>query len=249
MKRNLILLFTLFVFNISTYSQTKTVTVDANDVLNNNAKIVAQTAAGQIFFQGHQLGSSYGYPSGIFRALTDNPTGASNYFYDGVANGVTNFSIRADGQGYFAGNIGIGTTTPKSNLHLMGTFIAGGNNANIDPAFTANIPNNLANTGQMLIGWNRTAGSGETDFIGNQGGGGTGGFAFYNHDNSNTETQLMWIQGNGNVAIGTTDPKGYKLAVNGNAIATSMTVKLYTSWPDYVFKKDYQLPALTEINA
>lgn len=51
----------------------------------------------------------------------------------------------------------------------------------------------------------------------------------------------------GNVGIGTTDSKGYKLAVNGSVIATSVTVKLYPNWPDYVFKKDYRLPSLTEV--
>ncbi len=41
-------------------------------------------------------------------------------------------------------------------------------------------------------------------------------------------------------------PNGYQFAVNGNAIATSMTVKLYANWPDYVFKPDYQLPSLAD---
>jgi hypothetical protein len=36
-------------------------------------------------------------------------------------------------------------------------------------------------------------------------------------------------------------------AVNGSAIATSMTVKLYANWPDYVFKPDYQLPSLQQV--
>jgi hypothetical protein len=53
----------------------------------------------------------------------------------------------------------------------------------------------------------------------------------------------------GNVGVGTADTKGYKFAVNGSAIATSMTVKLYANWPDYVFKKNYQLPSLKEVKA
>ncbi|MBB6130393.1 hypothetical protein [Mucilaginibacter lappiensis] len=59
----------------------------------------------------------------------------------------------------------------------------------------------------------------------------------------------MQLDKDGNVAIGTLDPKGYKLAVNGSAIATSMTVKLNSAWPDYVFKKDYQLPSLQDVKA
>jgi hypothetical protein len=51
---------------------------------------------------------------------------------------------------------------------------------------------------------------------------------------------------NGNVGIGTTDPKGYKLAVNGSVVANSITVKVYP-WADYVFKKEYQLPSLANV--
>jgi hypothetical protein len=142
-----------------------------------------------------------------------------------------------------AGNVGIGTATPLSTLHVFGNFITGGSPANLDGVDLGF----LSNSAQLLVGWNRLRGRGEIDFISNQGGGDEGGYAFYNHDNSNVETQLMRIQGNGNVAIGTTDPHGYKLAVNGDAIATSMTVKLYASWPDYVFKPTYKLPSLTEV--
>jgi hypothetical protein len=56
----------------------------------------------------------------------------------------------------------------------------------------------------------------------------------------------MWIQGNGNVAIGTTDPQGYKLAVNGTIHTREVKVDL-TGWPDYVFKPQYKLPSLTEV--
>jgi hypothetical protein len=146
------------------------------------------------------------------------------------------------------GNIGIGTTTPNAKLDISGMLLSSGGSANLDVAdpVRGNI-SYLSNSGKILIGWNRNAGAGETDFISNQGGGNQGGFAFYNYDNSGAEKQLMWIQGNGNVGIGTPDPKGYKLAVNGSAIATSMTVKLNSAWPDYVFKKDYALPTLSEV--
>lgn len=51
----------------------------------------------------------------------------------------------------------------------------------------------------------------------------------------------------GSVGIGTTNSQGYKFAVNGKAIATAMTVKLYTAWPDYVFDTNYNLPSLHTI--
>jgi hypothetical protein len=35
--------------------------------------------------------------------------------------------------------------------------------------------------------------------------------------------------------------------LNGNAIATSMTVKLYANWPDFIFKPDYKIPSLADV--
>jgi hypothetical protein len=72
---------------------------------------------------------------------------------------------------------------------------------------------------------------------------------------ANSRTNLMQLDRSNNtisfpagkISIGTSDAKGYQLAVNGSAIATSMTVKLYANWPDYVFKKDYKLPSLLEV--
>ncbi len=49
------------------------------------------------------------------------------------------------------------------------------------------------------------------------------------------------------LGIGTRDTKGYKLAVAGKAIAEEVVVKLKGSWPDYVFKKDYNLPTLKQV--
>jgi len=58
---------------------------------------------------------------------------------------------------------------------------------------------------------------------------------------ANGDTQI-----GGNLSLGTTDAKGYKLAVNGNAIANSVTVKMYP-WADFVFQKEYQLPSLADV--
>lgn len=49
------------------------------------------------------------------------------------------------------------------------------------------------------------------------------------------------------VGIGTNATYGYRLAVAGPMIAERIKVKQVTNWPDYVFKKDYQLPPLKEV--
>jgi hypothetical protein len=43
------------------------------------------------------------------------------------------------------------------------------------------------------------------------------------------------IKAGGFVGIGTTDTKGYKLAIAGKVIAEEVVVKLQGNWPDYVF--------------
>jgi hypothetical protein len=243
-------------------AQTKTVTVDANDILNNNTKIVAQTSAGQIFFTGHQLGAGYNYPAGIFRAITDNNNNAANYYYDGITNGNTNFSVRADGQGYFAGNVGIGTNSPYAKFTVYNSVPLGSvakNNVLLSSvSSTAGTANNFKNNLWIV---RNAAGSDWTTARLHD-----GISVDVSFGNPQTDTRTWWerdpnqdIQSwgtsgstylsinAGNVGVGTIDTKGYKFAVNGNVIATSMTVKLYANWPDYVFKKDYTLPALTDV--
>ncbi|MVT07831.1 hypothetical protein [Chitinophaga tropicalis] len=52
---------------------------------------------------------------------------------------------------------------------------------------------------------------------------------------------------NGSVAIGTTDPGEYKLAVKGSIGATKVKVTL-TGWADFVFEPAYKLPSLSELD-
>jgi hypothetical protein len=145
-----------------------------------------------------------------------------------------------------AGQVGVGITMPKARFHVSGRVLIQG--ANIDSRFSeGNDLSYLRNSGQMLIGCNRSAGGGETDFISNQGSGVTGGFSFYNYNNSGVTSHLMSIQANGSVGIGTDITNGYKLAVKGNVIATSIKVQLMDVWPDYVFESNYKRMSLPEL--
>ncbi len=65
-----------------------------------------------------------------------------------------------------------------------------------------------------------------------------------------TEQNIFLINKDGKVLIGTTDVNqagSNILAVNGSAIFTKATVKANASWPDYVFKPNYKLPSLNEL--
>jgi len=67
-------------------------------------------------------------------------------------------------------------------------------------------------------------------------------------ENSVTPVNRMIIQSDGGVGIGTTYiPSAYKLAVNGDIIATGVTVMLKANWPDYVFKNEYKLRPLQDV--
>jgi len=59
--------------------------------------------------------------------------------------------------------------------------------------------------------------------------------------------ERMTILNDGTVGIGTKNTYGYSLAVNGKSIFTKVVVKAAGTWPDYVFKKDYTLPTLAEV--
>ena len=60
-------------------------------------------------------------------------------------------------------------------------------------------------------------------------------------------TERMRVTAAGSLAIGTTNPQGYMLAVNGSAIFTGVWVKLNANWPDYVFQQNYDLPSLKSV--
>ncbi|MFC1226715.1 hypothetical protein ACFE6N_23125 [Pedobacter sp. BG31] len=53
---------------------------------------------------------------------------------------------------------------------------------------------------------------------------------------------------NGNLGLGTTDTKGFKLAVNGKMRAQEIKVQA-TDWPDYVFEKGYKVGTLEELES
>ncbi|SMC75151.1 hypothetical protein [Pedobacter africanus] len=65
------------------------------------------------------------------------------------------------------------------------------------------------------------------------------------HWGKGSGSNSITIDNSGNTGIGITDPKGYKLAVNGKIRAQEIKVEA-SPWPDYVFASDYQLPTLQE---
>ena len=115
------------------------------------------------------------------------------------------------------GNLGVGTASPVSPLDVVGYIHVSGATS---PTVT---------TQGGYLSWNGlTGGTGETDFINNQGGG-SGGFAFMNTPASGSpKTTLMFINGSGNVGIGTASPgsKATIGATSGDGSASGLRLAL-----------------------
>ena len=151
------------------------------------------------------------------------------------------FRVRDIGAGNYipfiikgTGSVGIGTTTPISSLHTNGTITIGsGTNPSAIGTMQLRSDGTTPIANRLTYG---TDGSGWRFAIGkNQAG---------------IVTDQFIIQDNGNVSIGTTTATlNYKLAVGGDIIAERVVVKLQTNWPDFVFKKNYGLRPLSEVEA
>ncbi|WP_157760944.1 hypothetical protein [Chitinophaga caeni] len=124
------------------------------------------------------------------------------------------------------GYVGIGTLNPSARLHVsngtQSVLLATGTNTS---PYTLSIG---ANDDGVNISNNSSY----------------RGFKF-----NNANGALFTISNQGNVCIGTTDSKGYKLAVNGDAVFTKVKVKAVANWPDYVFDKNYPNPSLEDIGS
>lgn len=157
------------------------------------------------------------------------------FFFTGGASGTGNLviapwntsgGIRINS----VGNVGIGTSLPSGALDVQGPvsglIVAA---TNLDPGANYSLAP-LQNSGKLLVGWNRTAGSGEIDLISNRAGGSAGGFSFYDYTNSGQLNPLVSMLGSGNVGIGVMTP-GAKLEVNGNLRFTTGSAGAIT-FPD-----------------
>jgi hypothetical protein len=136
------------------------------------------------------------------------------------------------------GNVGIGTATPGSKLDVVGSGLVRSR------IFSSDNQANLTLTGQF----GQIENSNSEFFITNNSP--TGSLIF----RAGSTVERMRINATGQVVIGTTltSPLNaeYKLAVGGSMIAEKVKVRKQSAgWPDFVFKKDYKLMTLPEIEA
>lgn len=132
--------------------------------------------------------------------------------------------------------VGIGMATPPVPFAVVGDM---GSAAPDAPRFL------FQRTAGNPILWNFEAGA----FVSQNG--------FAIADLTNGAQKLVIESGFGNsyfptggLGIGTTDiPSGYSLAVSGKVIAEEIKVQLKTDWPDFVFRPDYNLLSLSELES
>ncbi len=157
-------------------------------------------------------------------------------------------------------SVGIGTTTPSSPMHISTIMTPGVITELLRLEIRGNAGNELGGEGAAINFYTPMTPS--PDLLGAQiysfrengvNASPTTSLRFATN-NSGTISDKLVISGTGNVGIGTTDNANwtlagstYKLAVGGSMIATSVTVKMVANWPDYVFKKNYELPTLSEL--
>lgn len=133
-----------------------------------------------------------------------------------------------------AGNFGIGTATPSYKLHVKNELLTSGTAVRVD-AINGHI--RLFETDGINPDNNYT----QIERNGNA-------FHIYQYNHATTSfTPVLTADMSGNVSIGVTNSSGYKFAVKGNMIAEQVVVKLYGTWPDFVFNKKHDLMKLSDV--
>ena len=215
---------------------------------------------------GLYLGISFSSNAQVTTASTLNNYGTSAYvgssttstFKDIVFKTNSIERMRILGTGSSAGNVGIGTSTPTTKLqvnngilNVTGTNSWGGSMAVFGPTSSTDLNawgiENIAGDAGGLNFWR--------PFNGQQNQGNN--FLYLKHSNGNvginTNNPTAKLTVNGNVLIGdpatVTLPVGYKLYVQGAILTERVKVAIVNSanWADYVFKEDYNLKSLSEV--
>ncbi|MCH5718209.1 hypothetical protein [Niabella hibiscisoli] len=135
------------------------------------------------------------------------------------------------------GNVGIGTGSPATPLHVVGNMTLEGGYAGNASLYTGTGTQELNRYLLLLNSAQQPSASGLK----------AGGILVSDaYDFASPGKNDLVVKGN--VSIGRSSvASGYQLSVAGKAIATEMKVQQVNNWPDYVFKPAYRLMPLQEV--
>jgi hypothetical protein len=200
---------------------------------------------------------TYNYEMQIASSLLENDrlffrkiAGSSNPTWSELATrGINTFT----GNQIVNGNIGVGTTTPRAILDVAkstgsgilstvfarlpegdsvgdGTFLGvRGYSSSVVNGKSFSIEHSFYNITNSSINFFRGSGT-------------SGGGISFSTNNNQEQMRIDYV---GNVGIGVTNPNN-KLDVNGTIHSKEVKVDMI-GWSDFVFKKEYNLPTLTEV--
>ena len=230
------------------YGPQLTLSNNGLDMLSDNSPQVVGSVTTSLHADGTGLSlSSVSYRSTTSAKINNDGTiklniGQSNITAFLIANGIVNrFSVSS------SGNVVSNSETTKS-LTVNGT-------ANFTNDITIGTNNTLKNPNTYLNFQTSTSPTKGSWKIGLGANWADNNFVIYDN-NFKPGTgigQRLIINGDGNVGIGVLNvPTAYKLAVGGAILAEKISVRLRDgqgNWlvPDYVFKKDYKLPLLKDV--
>jgi len=225
-----------------------------------NTKNSSTSAGDQLFYYAPTIYEVNGQEPSIAGLISGGNTNSES---TNTGSGSSVWAQSGNNIHYSGGNVGIGTTDPKTQLHLNKSQISANYPSQTSRGDIFQLYTNINNSFEIgLAGASNTRRSWilsrHSDISGTYG-------KYYNtlHLQPDTGDKSQYrgiaigysanqhidigthLAVNGNVGIGTTNPGVWKLAVNGKIRAKE--IKVETGWADYVFLQDYQLPTLEEV--
>lgn len=217
--------------------------------------------------EGVAAGGSAGTPIGVYGTAAGGNTSWAGYFANG--------NVRVENDMFISGKVGVGIAPSSAKLHIVGNSVTNSPVLQVATTYTGNVhvravegvsvPNAGWGFGGHFTGGavgvvgSGSGGSNASTSIGVEGAAsGTAGTRIGIRGNaSGGTTNWAGFFGTGNVYItnelrigsgAESGATGYKVAIDGKMIAEEVRVQLSGDWPDYVFKDDYHLQSLSDVD-